>query len=269
MHQVTGYSMALGIALASATASAQGKVDNIGNAGGIVIGGERLAGFYLTEINARSERTETVGGTTITNTTDVDTDRTTFAVFGHDATSPSQLPRLALDFFPVGGFSVGGSFSYLATSADQKGKATSTVDDQPPSEREIDDKLPTESLVVVNPRIGYAVAFNETVGLWPRVGFSYERLKIEREITVTTAPGNEQTYEQTTTVTFTHLTLEGLLFVSPFTGFAFVGGPFADIGLGGSAEFTSTEPDTDDTDSDTKLTAYGLTIGIAGYFDTQ
>jgi len=267
MNGVFRCSIALGITLACGTASAQGKVDNIGNAGGIVIGAERLAGVYHTKINTKSEQTTTVGGTTITSKSDVDTTRTTFAVFGHAAESPTQVPRLALDFFPIDGLSLGGSFTYIASSGKVKG--TQSLSGSVNQEREIDSKLPTGSGLIFQPRLGFAFAFNEVVGIWPRAGFSYTRLVTKEEVTETDAQGNEQKFEDTITITYTDLTLEGMLFVSPFSNFAFVGGPFVDIPLGGSQKQESTRPNSQSFEADNTLLCYGAMIGVAGYFDTQ
>ncbi len=267
MNGVVRASIALGIALAGSTASAQGKVDNIGNAGGIVIGAERLVGVYHSKINTTSEQSTTVGGTTITSKSDLDTDRTTFAVFGNAAESPTQVPRLALDFFPIDGLSIGGSFMYLASNGKLKG--TQSLSGAVNQEQKVDSKLPTESVLIFQPRLGYAFAFNDIVGLWPRAGFAYTHLVVKQEVTTTDAQGNEQKFDDTITVNLTNLTLEGMLFVSPFSNFAFVGGPFVDIPLGGSQKEESSLPNSQTQDSDSKLTCYSAMIGIAGYFHTQ
>jgi hypothetical protein len=39
-----------------------------------------------------------------------------------------------------------------------------------------------------------------------------------------------------------HLTFEGLVFVSLFSNFALVGGPFADLDLGSSLEYETDDP---------------------------
>jgi hypothetical protein len=269
MYRIIGYGVALTVVLASATASAQGaKIDNIGNAGGIVIGAERLAGVYAVKASSEEEETQTVGGVEVTAKSEAEATTTTFAIFGNDPQSPTQVPRLSLDYFPIDGLSIGASFIYLASSGDlttRQSVSGNGVDE----EIEEDSELPTESGLVFAPRIGYAVAFNETVGIWPRLGFSYVRTVSEEEEDLPDPQGNQDTFTFTTTTSLTHLTLEGLLFVSPFSNFAFVGGPFVDIGLGGSVKLETTYPDTEDREIDTKSTAYGFTLGIAAYFDTQ
>jgi hypothetical protein len=65
------------------------------------------------------------------------------------------------------------------------------------------------------------------------------------------------------------VTLEGFLFVSPFSNFALVGGPFADIGLGSNLEFDTDDPTTEEIKGETRLDAYGFMVGLAAYFDTQ
>jgi hypothetical protein len=65
------------------------------------------------------------------------------------------------------------------------------------------------------------------------------------------------------------LTFEALLFVSPFSNFALVGGPFADLDLGTTIEFGTDDPTTTKMERQTELDAYGFMVGVAAYFDTR
>jgi hypothetical protein len=266
MHLIRGSLAGLAFACAAVPAHAQKKVDNIGNAGGIVIGGERLAGVYHTTMTDTVE----ASGPNVRLEVELETSTTTLAIFGHNPSAPTELPRLALDYFIVDGFSVGGSFIFARSAIevdgerrDTNGVLTQTTD--------IDGGRLTLQAIVFHPRIGYALAFNEYIGVWPRAGFSYTHIKQTEETTVSDPVSRiEDHVEETTTLTFTHLTLEGLLFVSPFSNFAFIGGPFGDIGLGGSSEFDTNQPvNAPAPDTDTKLSAFGFIVGIAGYFDTR
>ena len=58
------------------------------------------------------------------------------------------------------------------------------------------------------------------------------------------------------------LTLEVLLSISFVDHFAMLIGPYADIGLGGSAKVDS---DFGDSDDDLTVTSFGLTTSLAGY----
>ena len=269
MHFIRGTLLGLAFACATATAWAQGKVDNIGNAGGIVIGGERLAGGYYTKNTTRIEQQQTVGGTTFTSETETETRATSWAIFGHDAASPTEIPRLALDYFVIDGLSLGGSFMFLRNHVELDGEQRVSGGGMTQT-TSLDGGDTTQQTLIFHPRIGYAIAFNEYIGVWPRAGFSYTHIERRTTDSVTTPGGLQQSVEDKTTIVFTNLTLEGLLFVSPFSSFAFVGGPFADIGLGGKSEFESNAPGFPAVpDGENKISAYGFILGIAGYFDTR
>jgi hypothetical protein len=268
MHLIRGWLLGLALAGAAVPAYAQNKVDNIGNGGGIVISGERLAGVYHTTTTEKIEDERVTGGTPVTTEVETETSVTTLAIFGHNPSAPAELPRLALDYFVVDGFSIGGSFIFARNAIEIDGEQRVSAGGVSQS-ADINGRV-TLQAIVFHPRIGYAVAFNEYIGIWPRAGFSYTHLERAEETTVPDPiSGVEEDVEETTTITFTHLTLEGLLFVSPFPNFAFIGGPFADIGLGGGTEFDSNQPNVDVPDGDTKLSAFGFIVGIAGYFDTR
>jgi hypothetical protein len=64
-----------------------------------------------------------------------------------------STPRLALDLFLTTGFSIGGAFGYAQDTDKATGK---------------------RRLVTLSPRFGYAVMFSEVVGIWPRVGATYQ-----------------------------------------------------------------------------------------------
>jgi hypothetical protein len=261
MHSFRGILLGLALAFAAIPAHAQGRVDNIGNGGGVVISGERLAGVYHTT-NTATFKQENLGGTSTTSESETESRTTTVALFGHDPGSPTEIPRLALDYFVVGGFSVGGSFSFMRNATEIDRKQTTSVGGSSQSSTRNDGRI-TQQAFVFHPRLGYALAFNEYVGIWPRAGFSYTHIE-RRDAAFPTDPD----VEQKTTITLTNLTLEGLLFVSPFSNFALVGGPFADIGLGGSTEI-ETNQGFQVPDGENKVSALGFIVGVAGYFDTR
>jgi hypothetical protein len=235
-------------------------IDNIGNAGQIVIGAERLTGVFVDHVETKA--TVTQGGATATSEATVDT--TTVALFGTNATTALDVPRLALDFFVTKGLSIGGSFIYITRSGESELTLSATG---VPSQSEKQDVGP-DSVFVIAPRIGYAYAFDETIAIWPRVGFSYASQVSEDKTDTTDANGNPITITDTTTFKHTNLTLEALLVVSPFSHFALAGGPFYDVGLGGSVEFETDDPSAPATlpDADYKASAFGFTVGILAYF---
>jgi len=66
-----------------------------------------------------------------------------------------STPRIAVDLFLARGFSLGGAFGYALNT------------DNGPSGLK-------RKLITLSPRLGYAVMFGEVVGLWPRVGATYQ-----------------------------------------------------------------------------------------------
>ena len=269
MQRIIGGSIALGIALGCATASAQGKIDNIGNAGGIVIGAERLAGFYVTKANTQSERSQTVGGTTDHVEERRRHEQHHLRRLWKRSTEPNAAAAARARLFPIDGLSFGGLVHLPHDQRGPEGEAsrpsavsrpTTTQDRRKAADRISAHRQSAHRLRGRVQRDGRALAARRL--------FLHAVVREQEDRSPT--PGQRSEPQRDATTSLTHLTLEGLLFVSPFTGFAFVGGPFVDVGLGGSDEDRNEyEPDIEDSDFDTKLTAYGLTIGIAGYFDTQ
>jgi hypothetical protein len=107
-------------------------------------------------------------------------------------------------------------------------------------------------LFYLNPRVGYAYAFDDTFAIWPRAGIGW-------------ASGSSESGDGETegSLSSLQLTIEGNLVVSPFEHFAIVGGPFLDLGLSGSVE---SESGGESEELDQKFTSFGLSVGIAGYF---
>lgn len=222
-------------------------VDNIGNAGQFVFGVERVTGAFFDretlEFDDAGVATEATQATT------------TVGLFGMSSApsnglpTASTLPRLALDYLVTDGFSVGGSLTYISHSADLDTVtgATETSSDQG-----------TVSIFAVNPRVGYAYPFDETVGLWPRLGLAFSSRNFEAPNAVNAAEtddGNTTNWQ---------LTLDAMLVLSPFEHFAILLGPYVDIGLGGSFEDATDNVVT--TEGDSNLLSFGLSVAIVGYY---
>jgi hypothetical protein len=246
----------------SARASAQ-EIENIGRGGQVVFGVERITGVFVDELIVENETVEVtfdpVTGAPIERRTfdEVTASSTTIGLFGMNSEGPlgpfnptslASVPRLALDFLPVPGLSIGGSFVYLTRSGELKREGSTST--RPDVRR---------STLVVSPRVGYAYAINETVGLWPRAGIAYHR----DWITIEDQDPTLGTVEETASMSFTNLVLEGLLFVSPMEHFAIIGGPYGEIGLDGSTDF---EEATETTSQDAKMTSFGIWAGVVGYY---
>jgi hypothetical protein len=214
---------AIGTTVLAANPALAQEADTLGSQGTFVIGAERLMGLQFHK--------ETEAKLSVTS----------IALLGNAAQpTPSSIPRLGFDYLVTDGLTIGGALMFLSSS--------SKVDD-------VDQG--SNSFFYVNPRIGYAYSVDDTFAIWPRVGFAYGRSSEEIELNDPATPNPE------TTISTTQLTLEGNLAISPVEHFAFIGGPFLDLGLGGTGK---TEQGSESFEGDIKYTSYGLNIGVAGYF---
>ncbi len=215
-------------------------LDNIGEESQITFGVDRVMGVAFDRATLSPDK----GGDQTYKATNV-------ALFGNPgggglAAPGLMIPRLALDFFVVESVSIGGSLMYFTSSSEVETDAGSSDG-------------PTNSTFVISPRVGYAMAFDETFSLWPRAGITY--LSSKTETTTTGATGSS-----TSTSTFSGmaLTVEAMVGISPIENFAILAGPYVDYGLSGTVK---DEPASgSSTETDAKVTSYGLTVGILGYY---
>lgn len=213
-------------------------VDNLGEEGQLTFGVDRIMGLAFD----RATLSPDTGG-------DITVKNTSFALFGNpgagDPTGPTMMiPRLSLDFFVVEGISVGGSLMYFTRSGETETDAGSTDN-------------PSTSTFGIAPRVGYAMAFDETFSFWPRAGITYFSSKTE-----TTPTGGGGT--DTITVSGMDLTIEAMVGISPIENIAFLVGPYLDLGLSGTVK---DEPaGGSSTETDAKLTSYGLSVSFLGYY---
>jgi hypothetical protein len=205
------------------------NLDNLGEEMQFVFGVDRVMGFSWDRLNIEPEG----GGETITKTTNV-------SLFGSASGATTNVPRLGLDFFVTEGVSVGGSFIYLSRSSELETDADTT-------------DLGTETAWAIHPRVGYAFALDETFSVWPRLGITYFSFSSED-------PENDST----TTVSGLDLTGEIMFGISPMSHFAILIGPYLDLGLSGTAEVEPASGSS--TESDARLTSFGLAVSIVGYY---
>lgn len=231
-------------------------LDNVGGDDGqFVFGVERATGLFFDRDNTSWERSGISTDETISTTT--------FGLFGMSASpaatgpTPSSLPRLALDYVIAQGITAGGSLIYVRHGAD-----VSTTNEGTGADPDSEQDLGSISTFVINPRVGYAFPFDETFALWPRAGIAYaSRSASYTEPAAPPDPAIE--YEESRTSW--QLTLDAMLVVSPFKHFYILGGPYLDLGLGGS--FDQSASDGTPTDErNAKLTSFGLSIGLGGYY---
>ncbi len=227
------------IGLGSVTRVA-GAVERFGGAGAFAVSGERLTGFVFA-----SDKSEQEGITTTVN-------RTTISFLGSayaGAVNVYSLPRIAFDFFPINGLSLGGSLALISLSSKTKSESQGVSVER--DEGSIFGFL-------FSPRVGYAAMFSPKVGIWPRGGITYWSTK--------TSPGDSSN-DSSATMSRIALTIEAPLVISPVPHTAIYVGPTLDLGLGGSNKTTtdlgatSTESSVDHTGTD-----IGVQAGLGLYF---
>lgn len=247
----------LGIVVAAPRLASAQEIDNIGNAGQVVVGVDRVMGLNF--IVDTTEDEDTVAGQTVEQKRT--RKLTTIGLAGSYPATVLQLPRLGVDYFVTDGLSIGGSFMYLRASGETENETTvgGTTDS------DTTDFEPVHFLLF-HPRLGYSFILDDTFAIWPRAGITWTQASTTQTVDTIDINGNPVTYELDITETTLDLTLEANLVISPMEHFAFLVGPFLDFGLSGEEKTESTEPGVADQEADRKLTAYGLQVGLAGYF---
>jgi hypothetical protein len=128
---------------------------SFGNSSEVVVSAERLLTF------GRTARSWKLDGVEQKSTVD----RAHLLVGGGGDPVGYSTPRVAFDFFASDGFSLGLALGYSADSG------------------EFDD-----TLFLASPRAGYALMFGKVVGVWPRLGITFQDQKTSgNKITLLTA----------------------------------------------------------------------------------
>ncbi len=218
-------------------------VDNIGAEDGqFVFGFDRVSGLYFDrqKISYAGSNDDTYKSTSLN-------------LLGVDASSPSQLPRFALDYVIVSGVTAGVALAFSTHSLSlSSGSASQSV--QPSTTR------PEGTTFLGGLRVGYAYPFDETFGVWPRAGISYATASADIEardpMTNTTVTLQQRAH-------YFDLDLEALFVLSPVEHTAIMAGPFLDLGLGGKYR---TEVDGVEDKRNASLTSFGLVISAVGYY---
>lgn len=209
------------------------SIDNLGEEMQFVFGVDGVMGVDF----IRDKQELSVGGQTAESTQKT----SQVHLFGGGA---AGLPRLALDYFVTEGVSVGGSFVFMSQGGETESSAggPSTTTDNP-----------TVQTLFIHPRVGYAMPFDETFSIWPRVGLAYLSNKVSPD------QGDD------ISSTAIDITLEAMVGISPFSHFAILVGPYVYLGVGGSQDVGS-PTGTGTEEADRTLTLYGLTTSIVGYY---
>jgi hypothetical protein len=180
---------------------------------------------------------------------------TSLNLLGVDSSSPSQLPRFALDYVIAAGFTAGVS-AMLATRSLSLDVDSGLPPEQPPPTAGSEGTTFVGGL-----RIGYAYAFDETFGIWPRGGLSYSVTSGEYTA-VDEVNGTSQSFDLS--ARYFDLDLEVLGVISPVEHTAILIGPYLDLGLDG--KYVAERPGQSDDSRNAKLTSFGLVVHAVGYY---
>lgn len=246
-------SLACAAMLSAATASAQ----SINQEGTLAFSADRLFGFYTYSATSENDDTNTerkVSGTQFN------------FLWGSPMTGSdtfplnvAAIPRLSVDYFVTDGLNVGGSLGLVITN----GEVENTVAGSGAT-----SDLPSVTAFAFAPRVGYLYMFNETLGIWPRGGFTFVHQSTSSESSV-----GQTVVENEVSTNLWDLNIEGMLVITPVDNFAFVVGPVLDIGIAGSSSFEQSHksgpaiPLSPNIDLDSKLTNFGLAAGLLGYIN--
>ncbi len=157
---------------------------SFGSPGTLAVAAERLFGWTRTSSSGDSATTFSFLGT------------------GFEADFPYSSPRVAFDYFPVGGFSfgLGAGFAIIKLSSG------------------------TITTVTLSPRIGYAIRLSDGFSLWPRAGLTYVHADEKRQ-----SDTGGTTFDSSEYLVATSLELQ--VVVTPVQHFGFMIGPTADLGI--------------------------------------
>ncbi|MBK9001071.1 MAG: hypothetical protein IPM35_35565 [Myxococcales bacterium] len=217
--------------------------ERFATAGRFAIGAERVFGYASTTTKVETEfQPGNIDYERETTRTQLD-----FLARG-DVSNPFVAPRIGFDYFVIDGLSIGGAFAYTSDKEEGDETVGNNSGDLPEE---------TSSAFAIAPRVGYCFMFNDTVGIWPRGGFTYASGKEETDF-----PGNAP--DTSADYSVLDLTLEGMLVITPVPHAGFMVGPTIDLPLSGSGEIDqgNTSQDIDDV----KITTIALQAGVFVWF---
>jgi hypothetical protein len=162
-----------------------------------------------------------------------------------------NLPRLAFDWVPVRGLTLGGAvFGYTQLKA---------TDSRSPSNGAPTDQ-PKVTYWGIAPRVGYVVPLGHVVSLWPRAGVEYHNVS-SSSVSGAVSPS----------VTQFSIEAEAMFVISPWNHFGFTVGPTVDVPVGGtstsaSGTGTGTTGMATATSFDSAMFQIGASAGMLGHF---
>ena len=117
--------------------------------GQLAISAERVVGISSTSWRVKQTGTDPKGSVT----------RVHLLLNENSDVRSYSAPRIAFDWFAMDSLSLGGALGYSSEADSESGGA---------SQRQL----------LVAPRVGYALMFSELIGVWPRVGVTYQQQTI-------------------------------------------------------------------------------------------
>jgi hypothetical protein len=166
-----------------------------------------------------------------------------------------NLPRLAFDWIPVRGLTLGGAvWAYTQLSVTQ-----STT---PANGASVSVDQPKVTYWGLAPRIGYIVALGHVLSFWPRAGIEYHNV-------------SSSTFNGTASPSVTEFAVEGeaMFVISPWNHFGFTVGPTVDIPVTGKstsasavATGTGTTGAATPTSQNSTMFQIGVSAGMLGHF---
>jgi hypothetical protein len=232
--------VALGLTWSGTSLAAEGPMP----AGTLAIGGEHLTGLFHTSISASANNVESDGSVTH------------FALLGMGSGAPAETPRIGLDGFVIDGLSLGGTLGIDHSSGDQNaavGAGAITVSTSGSS---------SSTTLILAPRIGYAVMFTNSIGIWPRGGIVYYHSWISNEPIAT--PGTPRPSTDAT-LHFIGLGLDAPFIFAVSPGFAITAGPMMELAFDGGYSLDNPPAGTTVTSIDMSYTTFGLSVGLLGW----
>jgi len=225
-------------------------LDNIGSDGQFIFSIERISGLFLDR--QRLRYTDPEDNIEYEHTFK----STSFGLLGVDSSSPSALPRFALDYAVFGGLTVGATFLFstrgLSVDGD-RGQAPAT----PPT-------ASGDGLTLLGGvRAGFAYAFDNTFAIWPRAGLSYATSSSSIDDFKSPTDG-EPLGNFDYAAHFGTANLEILGVLSPVEHIVVMAGPYLDLGLGGG--FSVEQNDVEIDKRDANMTSFGILVHAGGYY---
>jgi hypothetical protein len=236
--------------LLARSASAQAPTPGMHQSGGFILSAERLFGLSFWSVKQEQEALPGVPGSTATESTATGTHVSllygaTLAGVTENIIVPYTTPRLAFDFLPIESLTLGGSIGFVSATGSEESTNSPSRDS------------PSLTGIAFSPRVGYALMLTEGIHFWPRLGVTYYSLSSE-----STSIGPPPTTSSVSYNGFA-INIEPSFVFSPVPHFGITVMPVADIPLSGSRK---SETPTQTTERSFKITNFGATIGILGYF---